>query len=1199
MPKERDLSSDFVSVRSSDLRLLKENTRELKDKLAKQAHQAEFLVYQKEQEVRRDLEGELHKWRREAEEASTMLLAVRNQLQESKLAHDAAETSMRLSLTEAVEEERDVFMSKLSQEVERTNEAEKEVDKMRVKFGKRLWEVEEERAANVKVRKVWPRGLYRDLSDLSLLSSLLLTPQASQAHAVELEAQAVETRKKAEAEISKARGRMEIESTIDMEWNEEDISRVTDYTSAALTAERQKLEELLAKHTLQTGLYHKTLQDNLELKESNEALKAEQQDLNHQVLGLSEELDAMHVAWMERDGRQRAMDSDLKELMSRMQQANVFTALANSRIAELNNELEPVKAAKAEAQEMVAKLENLQVRQAERRLAQTQELQELKARYDRLREEDTTKRRKMEVREEYFANFTTQLFRLVSSVDHHQWPVVFGKLYKDYQAGKDLANWSRYLPDHSGTTSGAALKKQAGQNQSYQIVLPSAAAAAAASPSPLAVEPSSAALSPTEREPPQASTTSSTSAPPKTNELEFQEQMKELQAQVKHLERLLTSAKESRNKSESSQKVVIHRLVQENSSILEEANVLKRELRGAKEGAEKLGVEVRMLQSQLALLQANGGGGGGGAVGGNGGGGGGGAVGGNGGRLPWRSPPSASASASAILPTNSLPSHQHTPHRLAASGLRRPSDPEAYLHESPSSSSSLLQRELSSSELIAAAAANNSAASNASLYDPSLVSRPGSSGSMFGGGGGGGGGMGMSPRNERPSSSHRSQGQGQGQGQGVGGSGSSRIPQAIPEDSPLHTTPMMDPSSSTTPGTGTGAGAGREGVWSRPASSTVRPGSSSTVTGEMPSGGWWLGEGSPFEVPASLSTILKGGNPASPGSSSVLLPSSSKPGSRVGGSRPGSRAGQPNQATSPAGAGAGAAAAGGGGGVVVSTQIAAGLMPRTPSLSRNQSQPLVARPGTSASSSLIGPHQPSSNDALSPESSHISTSGGPGGGAREGHGQGSEVPASVALMGALSSSMRGGTAPAQMATYHSGPGVFVGIKRGATPTAGSITSRPNYYPPGSAANSNGPPQVNPYQSSGHAARGAGSRGGARGSGGRPGVPRSLEVGGSGLGFTSPQPSPSAAAKNTPTGSSAEIDGHEEGEGEGEGAEDEVSVEERYGVKPPRINVLPKAFFDNLLVKSPAAGGKSPSSPNVRMASLGAGFRSFQPRQKDY
>ena len=152
MPRERDLSSEFVSVRSADLRHLRDNARELKDKLAKQAHQAEFLVYQKEQDVKRELEGELSRWRKEAEENAAALLSVRNQLQESKLAHTVAEESMRASLQEAIEEERDVFMSKLSQEVERTTEAEKQVDRMRVKFGKRLWEVEEERVANVKVR---------------------------------------------------------------------------------------------------------------------------------------------------------------------------------------------------------------------------------------------------------------------------------------------------------------------------------------------------------------------------------------------------------------------------------------------------------------------------------------------------------------------------------------------------------------------------------------------------------------------------------------------------------------------------------------------------------------------------------------------------------------------------------------------------------------------------------------------------------------------------------------------------------------------------------------------------------------------------------------------------------------------------------------------------------------------------------------
>lgn len=1073
MPRERDSSSDFVSVTSSDLRHLKENTRELKDKLAKQGHQAEFQVYQKEQEVRRELEGDLAYWRKEAEENAAQLLTTRNQLQETTQAHEQAEVAMHQALLNAVEEERDKFMSKLSHEVDRTATAEKEVDKMRVKFGKKLWEVEEERVASVK---------------------------ASSIHAAELENQAREAKRSAVKEIKDARASMAIEATIDMEWNEEDVARVTAHSSALVQAERQKLEELLAKHTLQAGLYHKTLQENQDLKESSEQLKAEKFLLSNQLLGLNEELEAMHTAWMERDGRQRAMDLELKELMSRMQQANVFTTLANSRIAELSNELEPGRQAKAEALELVAKLEQLQVKQAEKKVAQAHEHEELRARYERLREEVKTSKRRTEVREEYFANFTTQLFRLVSTVDHHQWPVVFGKLYVDYQAGKDLANWAKYLPDHTGTTSGATLKKTVGERQQQQILSAQAGGLSTALSTPLSEDAatSSHLIDHHPTAPPLIPSV------PLVTEFEFQQEMKELQTQVKYLEKQLAATKESRDKAEASQKSVIHRLVQENSIILDESNGLKRELRSSKEAAERLSMETKTLQLQLASYIS--GGLGPGAVSSSGGG---------------RS--------------------SQAQHRLASG--RKGSDPYP---------SDLLpsERELSSSELIAAAAAHNaslSAAAASSSMDH-FPSRPNSSGSMLGGmmsprydpGGGGLSGLGTS-------NSHLST--------------SSRIPQAIPEDSPLS---HNDAHATKAAAVNVGGG----GPASRP--------SSSTVNGEMPSGGWWLGVGSPFEVPASLNKILKGGNPSSPGSSSVLLSASSPP-SRAGagaGSRPGSRAGTTqspgggemwarspkNLPSSPSTPTA----------TLISTPIAS-AMPRTPSLSR-QAEPVLTRPGTSSSSTQIG--------ITSAENA-------------------TEVSSSVSALAALTDSMRGGTAPAQMASYRSGPGGFMGINRGLTPTAGSITARPGYYPPSSSHS-----HTSPYdgRGSGKDGRNKKAGGGDHDSASRgQGHPSSLQVGGSGVTMGG-QPSPSLGENQKHGGAKGEKK-REEGE------EEEVEEGER-GRKgdldsplalPPRIHVLPKAFVDSITKASSPTSLRSPSSPQVRMASLGAGFRSFhhQPRQKDY
>ena len=46
---------------------------------------------------------------------------------------------------------------------------------------------------------------------------------------------------------------------------------------------------------------------------------------------------------------------------------------------------------------------------------------------------------------------------------HDQWPAVFGRLHEDFIAGRDLANWAKYVPNHgvgvggiSATTGGKA-----------------------------------------------------------------------------------------------------------------------------------------------------------------------------------------------------------------------------------------------------------------------------------------------------------------------------------------------------------------------------------------------------------------------------------------------------------------------------------------------------------------------------------------------------------------------------------------------------------------------------------------------------------------------------------------------------------------------------------------------------------------------
>ena len=44
--------------------------------------------------------------------------------------------------------------------------------------------------------------------------------------------------------------------------------------------------------------------------------------------------------------------------------------------------------------------------------------------------------------------------RTIHGLPPDQWPRVLGKLHEDFQAGKDLSNWAKYLPNNDGTKGG-------------------------------------------------------------------------------------------------------------------------------------------------------------------------------------------------------------------------------------------------------------------------------------------------------------------------------------------------------------------------------------------------------------------------------------------------------------------------------------------------------------------------------------------------------------------------------------------------------------------------------------------------------------------------------------------------------------------------------------------------------------------------
>ncbi|EFJ44044.1 hypothetical protein VOLCADRAFT_118871 [Volvox carteri f. nagariensis] len=549
----------IVSVRAVDLQNLKESQRELKDRLAKAATEAEYKMYEREQAVRREFEGEVSRLRHEVEVLRADLEYTRT------TAND--EAAMTRDFERALREQQDMFEKKLAAEISRTDAAEREMQRLRAKFGRKLWQLDEQQGAIVR--------------------------EATERQS-ELEQIIEATKQDAQKAIAAAHIQTEQELRIDGELNEEELQRAADAAQKQLEEKDEAYLKLLAKHTLQSGLNAKTTQENERLRVEAEALRKENTRLAEQVMALTEELEAMQNAWADRDARQRHQDAEMKDLAFQWQQSQLFSTLATSRIKELNNELEPIKASRTEALAHVAQMESVAQRQLERQAKVVSENASLQSRLDAAYDElkKASVKGDMLEREAYFKNFTTQLFRTIQDVPHQHWPKLFGRLIDDYHKGRDKASWSRYLaPDHGPNAHPPPEESSrvGGANQPGGAPASDAAATAA----------------------------------------EYNEKIAELHAQLIHTEKMLSLLTDTKDKADKARRAVVSKLMADNLMAVQELNDVKRDLKAARELAEKRSIELADLRMSLAVAgtvttqvtsqgsttQLPGGGGGGGGVG--------------------------------------------------------------------------------------------------------------------------------------------------------------------------------------------------------------------------------------------------------------------------------------------------------------------------------------------------------------------------------------------------------------------------------------------------------------------------------------------------------------------------------------------------------------------------------------------------------
>ncbi|KAF5840506.1 hypothetical protein DUNSADRAFT_16447, partial [Dunaliella salina] len=430
---------------------------------------------------------------------------------EAKAAREHVE-SLEAQHRADLEAERDKLESRLAAEIARTNAAENEVQRIKAKFGKKLYTVEKDHKQET--------GTAQD-------KIVALINEATQIH------------QDAQASISKAHEQMDTEMRLGHEIAEEEVGRIQEYSQNQVEERDERYMRLLAKHTLETGLASKTATENELLNAANAQLTAESTRLSEQVRGLSDELNAMHQAWADRDVKQRMQDAELKEVSRQASQGQMYTSLATNRIQVLTEEIEALRKAKKEAETLSQNLEAAQVRQAEKHIKFQGEHEKLKSRLQYLQGELMRTKSHAKQRDEYFENFANQLFRVVHNVNPDEWAQMFGRLHQDFVAGKDKLDWSSYRsPAAQSSPADKAMvlaRKKGAEERTVE---------------------------------------------------ELKTQLREMHAQIMHTKRMMNLTRDTCDKERSGYKGLVARLQADNIQVMAQLNEAKRDLKAAVEEAD-------------------------------------------------------------------------------------------------------------------------------------------------------------------------------------------------------------------------------------------------------------------------------------------------------------------------------------------------------------------------------------------------------------------------------------------------------------------------------------------------------------------------------------------------------------------------------------------------------------------------------------
>eukprot|EP00798_Chlamydomonas_sp_ICE-L_P008139 gene8139-1387_t len=608
-------NDEVVSVRASDLITMKDSGREWKDRFGKAATAFEYKMYQREQDIRREMEVELKKLHEEALLLREEVRDSKDVLQSTVNSQQQREQEMKAVHKQSTMDERQIFDHKLSNEIERANLAENENQRLKAKFGKTIWDMDDAQKQ---------------------------TNRDHKGEVVKLEDRMVIQRAKADQKLAKNKDQMDLEIRLDGEMNEEELTRAGTESANIIKNREELLMDLRTKYTIQVGLTNKTHEANEMLQKTNDQL---------------------------------VTDDEMKEMMQRVQQGQLYSQVAAGRIQDLNAEIfpptsmgklvppmsmgklvlpmsmsmalqasmQPLRVSKAAANESLVELEAAQgsleaaqMRLAERRKKADEQYLILRNRLERAHEETQAVKFKLHQKESYMDNFTTQLFRMVHNVEPSMWPIIFGKLHQDFAKGKDKSDWSKYLIGTSKEVKDRTPAKDVTETIHIQDYPASAAQShaptvnfqiEASMPSLMAqqstvnfnfsTQPSmsastfTAAGSRSQSRNGSPDRTRGQAGPQATQQerilqekllthQEWSAQIEELASHVRHSEKVIQCNKESSDKRDVAQKSVIQKLVADNSVVLDECNTLKKRIKELKEQVDKKGAELMSYKMEAS-----------------------------------------------------------------------------------------------------------------------------------------------------------------------------------------------------------------------------------------------------------------------------------------------------------------------------------------------------------------------------------------------------------------------------------------------------------------------------------------------------------------------------------------------------------------------------------------------------------------------